>query len=206
MKQPIITNTRTLHKVSSEVDVKKDFSEYLGQLIIDMKDTLNAEPTGIGLSAIQLGVPKRVIVMKYSTPKGVNLVTYINPIISGGSKEMTMSIEGCLSIPGKEYLMVRHQGIEVFYQTPMGKYQSVRMTGFVARAFQHEYDHLSGVLIKDVGLEYTDDIRMFSKEDLAKYLADYQQKQMEEAEAKKLKKKKKKSKNTEQKVEEDKND
>lgn len=190
MIQPIITDVRKLHKVSTEVDVKKEFSNGLQQLIIDMKDTLREAPNGIGLSAIQIGVPKRVIVMKFSNGVKTELVTYINPLINGGSKELTMSIEGCLSVPNKEYLMIRHQAIDVYYQTPMGDYKSVRMTGLLARAFQHEYDHLSGVIISDAGLEYTDELRMFSKEELAKALADYQTNKAEQAKKKSGKKSK----------------
>lgn len=180
MIRDIVTDENILHQSSEEVNIKKE-GQNLSKLILDMKDTLRNTSQGIGLSAIQVGEPKRMFVINY----GNTITTYINPIISK-AKRLVMSIEGCLSCPGKEFIMPRYDEIEVFYQNPLGKAFSVRMRGLVAKVFQHEYDHLSGVIISDAGLEYTDDIKLLSDEEKVEAIT----KLMEKRQAKKTPKEK----------------
>jgi peptide deformylase len=81
----------------------------------------------------------------------------INPSILAHSTQIAKGWEGCLSIPGIRGLVPRYQAIEVEYTDRDGKLQKLELTDFVARIFQHEYDHLDGIVFLD-RLESTQDI------------------------------------------------
>ena len=119
-------------------------------LVRDMKETMLSE-NGIGLSAPQVGVNLRVIVIQLmSAGKLVGPVQeMINPVITSFSPDTVDYEEGCLSIPG-EYLPInRPRSIHVKFQTLSGKYKKWFLKGLEARIVQHELDHLDGVLMKD---------------------------------------------------------
>ena len=120
-------------------------------LVRDMKETMLAE-NGIGLSAPQVGVNLRVIVVQLmSAGKLVGPVQeMINPVITNYSDDTVDYEEGCLSIPG-EYLPInRPRSIDIKFQTLSGKYKKWHLKGLEARIVQHEMDHLEGVLMSDL--------------------------------------------------------
>ena len=101
------------------------------------------------LSAPAIGYKKRIFCIDF---KDQEIKTFINPIITN-AKGLQLSREICSSIPGKEFIRPRNNEIEVMYQTPLGKAQSRKLIGLAAIVYQHEMDHLDGLLLSDVGLE-----------------------------------------------------
>ena len=120
-------------------------------LVSNMKETMLAE-NGIGLSAPQVGVNLRVIVIQLmSAGKLVGPVQeMINPVITNYSDDTMEYEEGCLSIPGEYIRIDRPRSIHVKFQTLSGKYKKWFLKGLEARIVQHEIDHLNGVLMTDL--------------------------------------------------------
>jgi peptide deformylase len=118
--------------------------EMLASLIRDMRETMKKEK-GVGLAAPQIGVNKRLILVE--TEQGIEV--FINPKIVSSSKAMVESEEGCLSVP-KVYGMVRrHKKIKLKALKEDGTPVRLTATGLPAIIFQHEIDHLDGVLFID---------------------------------------------------------
>lgn len=136
----------TLRKKNETVTVIDDS---IKQLIADMLETMrNAK--GVGLAAPQVGVNKRVIIVDTSageTPS--SLYKMINPEILQLSGEPDVSEEGCLSVPGEYELVARPSNAVVKYLDENGVEHTREVEGFLARAIQHEIDHLNGVLFID---------------------------------------------------------
>ena len=120
-------------------------------LVSNMKETMLAE-NGIGLSAPQVGVNLRVIVIQLmSAGKLVGPVQeMINPVITSYSDDSMEYEEGCLSIPGEYIRINRPRSIHVKFQTLSGKYKKWFLKGLEARIVQHEIDHLDGRLMTDL--------------------------------------------------------
>ena len=128
-----------------------DFGPALQKLIDDMIDTMRDAP-GVGLAAPQVNVSQRVIVVEYEDPEeGIphQLYAVVNPEIVAFSRETETGVEGCLSIPGVIGDVERAQRVEVRGLDRHGKPLRLRLSGWVARIFQHEIDHLNGVLFTD---------------------------------------------------------
>ena len=136
------------------------FDEKLQTLIDDMVETMRAAP-GVGLAAPQIGVLERVIVVEYyeneddeddeevgNPPK--KLYTIVNPVITRKSVEMEEGPEGCLSIPGYLGDVNRHLSITIKALTRHGQPITLKLKDWTARIFQHEIDHLEGVLFTDL--------------------------------------------------------
>jgi len=125
-------------------------------LIDDMVETMRDAP-GVGLAAPQIGLSERLIVVEYferaedeeneEAPKKVWAV--LNPEIIKASEEKLMGVEGCLSIPGLVGEVERHATIQVKGLNRHGKPMKIKAEGWLARIFQHEIDHLNGVLFPD---------------------------------------------------------
>ncbi len=135
---------RKAHKITT-------FDKKLQQLIDDMIDTLHNAP-GVGLAAPQVGVSEQLIIVEYSEndedrPK---LYAVVNPEIVKPSDDMEMGIEACLSIPGVAGEVERHTAITVKGLNRFGKPVKYKVSGWLARIFQHEIDHLNGVLFTDL--------------------------------------------------------
>jgi peptide deformylase len=124
------------------------FDAALDRLIDDMVDTMYAAP-GIGLAAPQVGESKRLCVIDLSVgKKGGELLTLINPEFV--SREgMQLEDEGCLSIPGFTSTVARPARAVVRALDRTGQSRTYEATGLLARAFQHEIDHLDGLLFLD---------------------------------------------------------
>ena len=131
----------TLRKISKPV---VDFDDRLKNLLDDMKDTMYKNE-GAGLSAVQVGVLKRVFVMDV----GNGVRECINPVLLKQEGVNKTKIEGCLSVPGKCGYVERPNTVWVEYQDRNGKKQSKKIVGFEAKCFCHELDHLDGILYID---------------------------------------------------------
>jgi peptide deformylase len=126
------------------------------QLIDDMIETMYAA-NGIGLAAIQVGVPERVVVVHLPEdpededppPGSGQLYVIINPELARKSREMEDGIEGCLSVPGWVGEVTRHRNVTVKGLDRQGQPVRIKAEGFLARVFQHEIDHCEGVLFTD---------------------------------------------------------
>ncbi len=119
------------------------------RLADDMFETMYAAP-GIGLAAIQIGVPQRVITMdlaKKDEPSQPQV--FINPEITWASDEKAAYEEGCLSIPEYYEEVERPSSVKVKYLDLDGKVQEIEATGLLATCLQHEIDHTNGVLFID---------------------------------------------------------
>ncbi len=139
------TLRRRAHKVTK-------FGPEIKQLVDDMIETMRAAP-GVGLAAPQVNVPERVIVVELpadeETGDPAELYAVVNPEIIRASREVEEGTEGCLSIPG--YLGEVERSIEIIVrgQDVYGKAQRIKAYDYLARIFQHEIDHLEGVLFID---------------------------------------------------------
>jgi peptide deformylase len=121
-----------------------DFDEKLTALAADMRETMLAAP-GVGLAAPQVGVPRRLFTFDSGEENGA----YANPEIVWRSEETQEGEEGCLSIPGIYFPVVRALRVRVTAQLVDGTALEREAEGFLARIFQHEIDHLDGVLFVD---------------------------------------------------------
>jgi peptide deformylase len=136
----------------------ENFDAELQTLIDDMVDTMRDAP-GVGLAATQVNVPLRVITVEYGgeaeeengngrSPKK-KLYTLINPELSRVSTEVDTASEGCLSIPGLVGDVERALDVTVKGLNRRGQPVKIKASGWLARIFQHEIDHLNGVLFID---------------------------------------------------------
>ena len=129
-----------------------DFDSKLGKLIDDMVETMREAP-GVGLAATQVNVPLRVCVVEFGDEHDeevpTKLYTLVNPEIVRSSQETEMATEGCLSIPGFAGEVNRPQGVTIKGRDRRGKPVRIKANGWLARIFQHEIDHLDGVLFTD---------------------------------------------------------
>ena len=147
MKRPILTAPDPrLQQVSTDVET---VDGAIRQLVDDMTDSMY-EAEGIGLAAVQIGVPKRVIVIDLDQKDGNrNPVAFINPRIVWASEEMAVFEEGCLSVPEIWDDVERPAKIRAEYLDRNGDKQVLEAEGLLATCLQHEMDHLNGVLFID---------------------------------------------------------
>ncbi len=125
------------------------FDLRLQMIVRDMGETMYAAD-GVGLAAPQIGLMRRLIVIDIYDDHGLRV--FVNPEIIKAEGEVAME-EGCLSIPGRRGCVKRPEKITVKYQDVKGKAHEMEAEGFLARALQHEIDHLNGVLYVDL-MEY----------------------------------------------------
>ena len=115
----------------------------------DMLETMY-HANGIGLAAIQIGIPKRIIVMDISKDKEKkNHMYFVNPIIKNKNSENSTYEEGCLSVPNYFAEINRPKKCEVDYLDYDGKKKTLSADGLLATCIQHEIDHLEGILFID---------------------------------------------------------
>ena len=134
---------RLVSKPVAKVDAE------IRKLVEEMFETMYGAP-GIGLAAIQVGVPKRVVTMdlaKKDEPR--NPKVYINPELLWASEERAAYEEGCLSIPEYYEEVERPAQVKVRYTDLDGNAQEIEANGLLATCLQHEIDHLNGVLFID---------------------------------------------------------
>jgi len=143
----ILTEPNKLLRMISESVMEVNTEER--KLMDDMIDTMYSA-NGIGLAAIQIGVPKRIIVMDISRDENKKEPMYfVNPVIKNKNSEKSTYEEGCLSVPNQFAEIDRPNTCEVEYLDYDGKKQSLKAEGLLATCIQHEMDHLEGILFID---------------------------------------------------------
>jgi len=129
------------------------FGADLQTLIDDMVDTMRAAP-GVGLAAPQVNIPLRVIVVEFNETEDEEappkLYVCVNPKITPSTTEEEIGTEGCLSIPGIVGDVSRPIAVSVKALNRHGQPMKLKASGWLARIFQHEVDHLNGVLFVDL--------------------------------------------------------
>ena len=137
---------KLLRQVSKPVD-KVTKEEQI--LMDDMLETMY-KANGIGLAAIQIGVPKRIIVMDISkNDQENNPMYFVNPVIKNKNKEFSTYEEGCLSVPNQFAEVDRPATCEIEYLDYYGEKKLLKAQGLLATCIQHEMDHLEGILFID---------------------------------------------------------
>ena len=137
---------KLLRQVSQPV---KNVGKEEQELMDDMLETMYAA-NGIGLAAIQIGVPKRIIVMDLSKDENKKDPRYfVNPIIKNKDKLRSTYEEGCLSVPNQFAEIDRPKNCEVEYLDYYGQKKILKAEGLLATCIQHEMDHLEGILFID---------------------------------------------------------
>jgi peptide deformylase len=146
MIRPILRyGEQPLHQPASVVT---DFDDSLQRLIDDLIETMYAAP-GIGLAAPQVGVPARVFVADLSVGRDRDgLIVMVNPTFVE-REGMQLEDEGCLSVPGFNATVVRPSRAVLQGFDRHGQEHTIEAKGLLARAFQHEMDHLDGVVFVD---------------------------------------------------------
>jgi peptide deformylase len=142
-----------LRTISTPVETIND---ELQTLIDDMLETMYDAP-GIGLAAIQVGVPKRILVIDLQEPESDeedakpvrNPMVFINPVVIEGSDEQSVYNEGCLSVPEQYAEVERPARIRASWMDRTGRIHEQELDGLLATCLQHEMDHLEGVLFID---------------------------------------------------------
>ena len=137
---------KLLRQISQPVD---HVGENEQKLMDDMIETMYAA-NGIGLAAIQIGFPQRIIVMDISKDKkNKSTMYFVNPIILNKTTEQSTYEEGCLSVPDQFAEIDRPNKCEVEYLDYNGEKKLLKAEGLLATCIQHEIDHLEGILFID---------------------------------------------------------
>jgi peptide deformylase len=146
IKMPDSMLRRKAHKINT-------FNAEFQSLVDDMVQTMREEP-GVGLAAPQVNISIQLIVVEYPLDDQVEeakpeLFVIVNPEIIEQSSEMEFGIEGCLSVPELLGEVERNSSIVVIGLDRFGKKQKISAKGWLARIFQHEIDHINGILFVD---------------------------------------------------------
>lgn len=163
MKKEIITDYEVLSERSDEVNTRKE-GDVFRAIILDLKDTI-LENDIPALSAIQIGIPKRVFTINFNKRRKV----FVNPFITS-CEQFMFSRESSPCLPGKEFIVPRYGKIEATYQDPLGKIQSAKFVGASAFIFQQMVDSLEGILPCDIGLEIDENFDKASDDEKAELL------------------------------------
>ena len=134
-----------LRNVAKPVEV---FDEKLRLIVEDMFETMY-HAHGIGLAAIQVGIPLRVVTMDLTGQEKNQPVVFINPVLTNISSEINIYEEGCLSVPGINEKVERPKTVTINAQDINGKYFTLEADELLATCIQHEIDHLNGKVFID---------------------------------------------------------
>lgn len=164
VRKILFSNESLLHEPSRRV---RGVDERVQELIDDLIETMR-EADGLGLSAVQVGVPERVVVIEVPVvPEGdeeemeeppedgvsegeeSELHVLVNPEVVRASRELEEGVEGCLSVPGWAGEVERHRAVVVEAVDGQGREVRLEAEGLLARVLQHEIDHCQGVLFID---------------------------------------------------------
>ena len=155
----IITDELQLSERAVEIDVRTQATE-MREIIKALKDTMREKGLA-SLSAPAIGYNRRIFCIDF---KDSEIKTFINPIIAQ-AKGMQLSIEKCVCIPDKEFMRPRNNDLMIIYQRPTGQIENRQIVGMSAIVFQHELDHLDGLLLSDVGIEIDEDFHNATEEE-----------------------------------------
>ena len=146
VKKILVEPDKLLRQISKPV-IEVGIEEQ--KLMDDMLDTMYAA-NGIGLAAIQIGVPKRIIVMDINKEENKKKPMYfVNPVVKDKNLEKSTYEEGCLSVPNQFAEIDRPSKCEVEYLDYYGEKKILKANGLLATCIQHEMDHLEGILFID---------------------------------------------------------
>ncbi len=146
IKKILTEPNKVLRQISNPVEKVTNIEK---QLMSDMLETMY-EANGIGLAAIQIGVPKRIIVIDISKDRNKKKPMYfVNPKIINRNNENITYEEGCLSVPEQFAEIDRPSKCEVEYLDYNGEKKILKAEGLLATCIQHEMDHLQGILFID---------------------------------------------------------
>ncbi len=140
----VIAPNKILKKKMPEVEENEFSSQELRKIIKEMKETMEKN-NGAGLAANQVGIEKSFFIASWED----KFYAIFNPKITKHSKEIIEIEEGCLSLPGITAIVPRYSSISVKAQKITGKKIKLNLFGMLAIIFQHEIDHLNGVLMTD---------------------------------------------------------
>ena len=163
----IVTDELQLSERAVEIDVRTQAAE-MREIIKALKDTMRAKGLS-SLSAPAIGYNRRIFCIDF---KDSEIKTFINPIIAQ-AKGMQLSVEKCVCIPDKEFMRPRNNDLMIVYQRPTGQIENRQIVGMSAIVFQHELDHLDGLLLSDVGIEIDEDFHNASEEEQQKVINAY---------------------------------
>lgn len=169
MKDPVVqVGAKVLHERAKPVAKKEFGSSALHKIIKRMNDTLKKEQFGVAIAAPQIGESLRIFVvagkafeknseeLEEGAPEQQDMV-FINPEITKLSKKKREMSEGCLSVRGKYGTVMRHERCSVKAHDEKGKVFTYNGTGLIAHIFQHECDHLDGILYIDKAVKLEDE-------------------------------------------------
>ena len=147
IKEILTEPNKILRQVSKPVEKVTKIEQ---QLMDDMLETMY-HANGIGLAAIQIGVPKRIIVMDIADKdqNKKNPMYFVNPVIKNKNKDLSTYEEGCLSVPNQFAEVDRPATCEVEFLDYNGEKKILKASGLLATCIQHEMDHLEGILFID---------------------------------------------------------
>ena len=146
IKKILTEPNKILRQISKPVDKVGNEEK---KLMDDMLATMY-HANGIGLAAIQVGVPKRIIVMDISkNEEKKNPMYFVNPVIKNKNEQLSTYEEGCLSVPNQFAEINRPSNCELEYLDYNGKKKNLKAEGLLATCIQHEMDHLEGILFID---------------------------------------------------------
>ena len=152
IKDVLITGDDRLLEISSEVEAHEFNTPELGNLIADMLDTMHHN-NGVGIAAIQIGIPKRMALIEYdkNNPRYLDigscpLTVVINPKIEIIGDETWEHNEGCLSVPNQRGMVTRPKHLRYSFYDQSGKLITGTSDNFFTRVLQHEIDHMNGIL------------------------------------------------------------
>lgn len=146
----VVTNDKTyLSQVSEPVSSPEEALSILEKLLAEIK----LYPDSAGLSAIQIGIPKRAFIARRDS--GLDFEYWVNPTIEEYEPETLEYVEGCLSFPGRSVLTRRSRQIHVTTQS-LENWETKKyvLFGVESIVFQHEFDHLNGILMFERGIEF----------------------------------------------------
>ena len=147
-----------LRTIAIEIPPEMFGSPGLAQILRDMEETLGNEPDGVALAAPQVGISLRIFIVRYDRMRDPGEVTpggepdigiFINPKFLKSSRKRSEMQEGCLSVRGVYGATMRHERATVRAQNEQGEWFTRGAGGILAQAYQHETDHLDGILFID---------------------------------------------------------
>ncbi len=145
---------KVLREIAEEISENEFGTEKLGEILENMNKALDSQDDGVALAAPQIAISKRIFVISKKIIKVKELpedfpLTYINPIITKSSKDKKKMDEGCLSVRPLYGVVKRSSRATVVAKDEDGEEFEVSASGLLAQIFQHEIDHLEGVLFID---------------------------------------------------------
>lgn len=158
-EKPILNKNEIFYGRSSEIDFEENY-DLIKKISSEVKKVMRKHNL-TALSAPSIGYNYRIFCVDFSDKE---IKTFINPlVISVG--DIQISREVCSSLPGKEYIIPRHNTVDIIYQKLDGTINKLQFKAVAAHVLQHELDHLDGILLSDFGLEIDTDFDDASEED-----------------------------------------